>query len=102
MGLYGVVSWGVLQRTNEIAIRMAMGASANNVLRMILLKALRPTIVGVIVGVPCALLVARVLRSFLFQIRPSDPFTFVIVPSLLELHRSLLFYQHCGPHASIR
>jgi predicted permease len=83
VGLYGVVSWGVLQRTNEITIRMAMGASANNVLRMILLKALQPTMAGVIVGVPCALLAARLLRSFLFQVRPSDPFTFVVVPVLL-------------------
>ena len=83
VGLYGVVSWGVLQRTNEIAIRMTMGASADSVLRMVVLKALRPTVAGVIAGVPCALLAARVLASFLFQIRPSDPFTFVVVPLLL-------------------
>lgn len=83
VGLYGVVSWGVLQRQNEIAIRMAVGASRNDVVNMILLKGLRPTIAGLMVGIPCALLALRLLRTLLFQIRPTDPFTFVVVPLLL-------------------
>lgn len=89
VGLYGVVSWGVLQRRNEIAIRMAIGASANDVLKMILLRGLRPTVAGVIAGIPCALLATRFLRSLLFEIHPSDPFTFVAVPVLLLAIASL-------------
>ncbi len=89
VGLYGVVSWGVLQRRNEIAIRMAIGASAGEVLKMVLLNGLRPTISGLIVGLPCALLAARLLRSMLFQVGASDPFTFVAVPLLLLAIASL-------------
>lgn len=83
VGLYGVVSWGVLQRRNETALRMAVGASATEVLKMIVLRGLRPTILGVMAGIPCALITLRVLRSLLFQVRPTDPFTFVVVPLLL-------------------
>ncbi len=83
VGLYGVVSWGVLQRRSEIALRMAVGASRDDVLKMIVLKGLRPTILGVMAGIPCALMSLRVLRGQLFQVRPTDPFTFVAVPLLL-------------------
>ncbi len=89
VGLYGTVSWGVLQRRNEIAIRIAIGASRNDVVKMVLLRGLRPTIAGVAAGIPCALLTLRFLRSLLFQIRPSDPLTFAAVPLLLLAIASL-------------
>ncbi len=83
VGLFGVVSWGVLQRRNEIAIRMTIGASTNHVLGMVVMKGLRPTIAGLVAGIPCALLGAQFLRSLLFQVRPADPFTFIAVSVLL-------------------
>lgn len=82
-GLYGVVSSGVLQRRNEMALRMAIGASGNDIFRMTLLRGLRPTIAGVIAGVICALIAVRFLRSLLFEIRPTDPLTFVAAAFLL-------------------
>ena len=83
VGLYGTVSWGVLQRRNEIAIRIAIGASRNDVVKMVLARGLRPTIAGVVAGIPCALLTLRFLSSLLFETRPSDPLTFAAVPLLL-------------------
>lgn len=83
VGLYGVVSWGVFERRNEIAIRMTIGATAGDVLKMIVLKGLRPVMTGVIVGLPCAAFAADLLRSWLFEIQPVDRFTFVAVPLLL-------------------
>jgi ABC-type antimicrobial peptide transport system permease subunit len=75
VGLYGVVSSGVLQRRNEIAVRIAVGASGTDIAKMILLRGFRPTIVGIVVGIPCALVAVRFLRSLLFEIRPSDPYS---------------------------
>ncbi|MBV9765362.1 MAG: FtsX-like permease family protein [Acidobacteriaceae bacterium] len=89
VGLYGVVSSGVLQSRNEIAVRMAVGASAPHIFRMILLRGLRPTIAGVVAGIPCALIAVRFLQSLLFEIRPSDPLTFVAVTLLLVVCSSL-------------
>ncbi len=89
VGLYGVVSWGVVERRNEIAIRMTIGATASDVLKMIVLGGLRPVMTGVIVGLPCAAFAARLLRTQLFEIQPGDPFTFVAVPLLLVAIASL-------------
>ncbi|MGA8597433.1 MAG: ABC transporter permease [Bryobacteraceae bacterium] len=89
VGLYGVVSWGVVERRNEIAIRMTIGATAGDVLKMIVLRGLRPVMTGVIVGLPCAAFAARLLRTQLFEIQPGDPFMFVAVPLLLVAIASL-------------
>jgi len=83
VGLYGVVSWGVSQRVNEICIRIALGATPGEVRKMILLKGLRPALVGVAIGIPCAALATGLLRSLLFQVSPVDPLTFAAVPLLL-------------------
>lgn len=83
VGLYGVVSWGVSQRVNEISIRMALGATYGGVRKMILLQGLRPALVGVAFGIPGAALATGLLRSLLFQVRPFDPLTFAVVPLIL-------------------
>jgi ABC-type antimicrobial peptide transport system permease subunit len=80
VGLYGVVSWGVSQRVNEISIRIALGADHAEVRKMILLQGLRPAFIGVAIGLPAAALAADLLRSLLFQVRPLDPLTFTVVP----------------------
>lgn len=89
VGLYGVVSGGVLQRTNEIAIRMAVGASRREVLAMVLARGLRPVITGVLIGLPAAVVAVRFLRSQLFETSPSDPLTLIVIPLMLLFIASL-------------
>ncbi len=82
-GIYGVTSYGVAQRTREIGVRMALGASAKEVLRMILSQGLVTAGAGVIVGIAGALILTRWMQSLLFEVSPNDPMTFMFVAVLL-------------------
>jgi putative ABC transport system permease protein len=73
IGLYGVMSYGVASRTNEIGIRMALGAQARGVLWLILREALLMVLIGVAVGLPAVLLATRFISSLLFGLTPTDP-----------------------------
>jgi ABC-type antimicrobial peptide transport system permease subunit len=79
VGIYGVLAYNVAQRTHEIGIRMALGAQAADVLRMILRRTMVLTGTGVVIGIAGALAVTRVLTKFLFGVTPTDPLTFVAV-----------------------
>ena len=79
VGIYGVVSYAVAQRTHEIGIRMALGARSTDVLRMVVRDGMRMAIVGVVVGLVGAFAVTRVIDSLLFGITPTDLSTFAIV-----------------------
>jgi predicted permease len=92
VGLYGVVSYGVAQRTNEIGIRMALGAERRDVLKMVLRRGLAPTLAGLAVGLIVAVGVSRLLSSFLYEVRPTDPVTFVCIALLLTLVALLATY----------
>ena len=83
LGLYGVVSYSVTQRTHEIGIRMALGAQRGNILRMILGRGLGLTLIGVGLGAAAALGVTHYLERLLFGITPTDPVTFLVVAVLL-------------------
>ncbi len=83
VGLYGVMSFGVNQRTGEMGIRMALGAEGRQVLGMILRQGLVQILVGVVLGSGLAYLVARGLRLVLYQVEPFDPVTFAGVFLLL-------------------
>jgi putative ABC transport system permease protein len=83
IGLYGVVSYAVSQRTREIAVRLAIGAAPGAVRRMVVWHALRPTLLGLAIGVPAALVVAVVMRSLLFEVMPYDLMTVSGVAGLL-------------------
>jgi putative ABC transport system permease protein len=82
-GIYGVMSLNVANRRNEFGIRIALGAQAGNVLRMILGQGLRLAVVGVALGLVGAIALTRLLKGLLFGISASDPLTFVVIASLL-------------------
>jgi ABC-type antimicrobial peptide transport system permease subunit len=83
VGLYGVMSYGVARRTNEIGIRMALGAQRRDVLIMIMHEAAVVLVIALGIGTVLALAVARVARSMLFGLRPNDPATFIMAGASL-------------------
>jgi putative ABC transport system permease protein len=85
VGIYGVMSYSVTQRTNEIGIRVTLGAQPSDVFRIVVGEGLRLALSGVAVGFVAALVLTRVLRSFLYGISASDPLTFTSVAVLLTL-----------------
>jgi predicted permease len=84
LGVYGVVSFAAAQRTREIGIRMALGGSASDVLRLVLRQGVGMVIAGLLVGVLAALALTRVMARFLIDVSPSDPLTYVTVAVLLS------------------
>jgi putative ABC transport system permease protein len=85
IGVYGVIAYATAQRTQEIGIRMALGADRGMVLRMILAGGVKIAAAGLILGMAGALAVTHVLSGLLFGISPRDPLTFTLVPALLLL-----------------
>jgi putative ABC transport system permease protein len=83
VGLYGLMSYSVSHRTHEIGVRMTLGAARSDVLRMVLGSGFKLVLVGVAAGIVGALATSRLLASFLFDVRPSDPLTFAAVALLL-------------------
>jgi putative ABC transport system permease protein len=83
IGLYGVIAFLVAQRTQEIGVRMALGAERGHILRLVMGKSLRLIVCGTVVGLVAALAVSRVLSSLLFGIGSHDPVTFGLVTCLL-------------------
>ena len=82
-GVYGVISFAAGQRTREIGLRVALGATRGSVVRMVVGQGLGMALAGLVVGIAGALVVTRVLRSMLFEVAPSDPATFVGIVVLL-------------------
>ncbi len=83
IGVYGVMAYIVLQRTTEIGVRMALGAHATDVLRMIVGQSLRLTAAGVLVGIGIALALTRLIANLLFDVSPHDPATYLTVVAVL-------------------
>jgi putative ABC transport system permease protein len=92
VGIYGVISYGVTQRTREIGVRMALGAQRRDVLRMVVGEGMLLAGTGVALGIGGALALSRFLRSLLFEIKPTDPATFVAVAVVLTLVALLACY----------
>ena len=92
IGIYGVMAYGVAQRTHELAIRIALGAGRIDVIRLVLGQGMRLVIVGVAIGLAGAFGLTRFLRTLLFEIEPTDPVTFVGVSILLALVALLACY----------
>jgi predicted permease len=83
VGLFGVMSYIVAQRTAEIGIRIALGAKRKHVLRKMLLDGMRPAVFGLVVGLAASLEVGRLMRDLLYEIKPLDPAVFVAVAAML-------------------
>jgi putative ABC transport system permease protein len=83
VGIYGVISYAVTQRTREIGIRMALGAQRNDMLRLILARGAKMALIGVAVGTAASLVLTRLMAKLLFGVSAYDPLTFVAVGLLL-------------------
>lgn len=83
VGLFGVLSYNVAQRSRELGVRAALGASPADILRMVLGEAVVVTAAGVLVGLGAAAVLTRSLATFLYGVRPYDPWTFTVVPLLV-------------------
>jgi len=92
IGLYGVMAHGVTRRTNEIGIRMALGARGGNIAWMILRETLYLVLAGLAIGVPAALLGARLISAQLFGMSPTDPLTLIAAAGVLTLVAMLAGY----------
>ena len=79
VGIYGIVSYSVTQRTHEIGIRMALGATARNVLSLIVKNGLALVLTGIVIGAGSALVLTRFLATLLFGVQPTDSVTFLVV-----------------------
>ncbi len=92
IGIYGVISYSVSQRTREIGIRMALGSPRKDVTRLFVGHALRLTAIGIVCGLAAAAACTRLMSSLLFEVSPLDPLTFAGVPLMLVLAAALASY----------
>jgi len=83
IGIYSVLSYSVKRRVQEIGIRLALGARIADVLRMVIIEGMRPTLLGVLIGTVGALAMGHVLSSLIYGVKPTDPATFVVVALVL-------------------
>jgi ABC-type antimicrobial peptide transport system permease subunit len=92
VGIYGLVSYAVSQRTHEIGVRVAVGAQRRDVLRLILRDGAKLALFGTAIGIVAAFGLTRLMASLLFEVKPTDPATFVTVAGLLCLVALLACY----------
>jgi predicted permease len=85
VGLYGLIAFMTTQRTHEIGVRMALGATRANILRLIANDGLRMVVIGLALGLSSALAISRLLKTLLFQVSEYDPLTYIVVPLVLSL-----------------
>jgi putative ABC transport system permease protein len=92
VGIYGVIAYSVAQRTHEIGVRMALGAAAGNIVRLVLREGLTMAIAGIVVGLGGAAVLTRLMRTLLFGVGTRDPMTFGAVAGLLVVVALLACY----------
>ena len=92
VGLYGLMAYSVTQRINEIGIRVALGATRSNILALILKRGSLLAVYGIVVGLVASLALSRLLSSFLFGVRATDPLIFLAVATILAAIALLASY----------
>ena len=92
MGIYGVISYMVSQRTQEIGIRIALGAQPRDVLGLIIAQGMKLVFSGVLIGLMSAFAMTRVMKSLLFGVSATDPMTFALIAILLIVVALLACY----------
>jgi ABC-type antimicrobial peptide transport system permease subunit len=108
IGMYGVISYSVAQRTQEIGIRMALGAQRRSVFGMIMGQGARLAMLGIVIGLLLAIMVTRMMASFLFGVHALDPLTFavgamlVIAVALLACYLPARRATHIDPLIALR
>jgi putative ABC transport system permease protein len=83
VGIYGVTSYSVKQRTHELGIRMALGAQADDVMKLVLKQGLMLALTGIVIGLAASFSLTRLMKSLLFGVHPADPITFAVIAALL-------------------
>jgi putative ABC transport system permease protein len=92
VGIYGLLSHAVTQRTQEMGIRMALGAQVSDVLKLVLKQGMMLALAGEVIGLIGALALTRLMRALLFGVTPNDATTFVVVISILSIVALLACY----------
>ena len=103
VGIYGVISYSVNRRRNEIGIRMALGADAGDVRNMVLRQGMRPVTAGLVLGIAAALALGRLLQALLFEMRASNPirgFGSKHWPLNITLHPTTEMKSDCAHYAT--
>src|SRR5262245_40890277 len=92
VGIYGVIAYSVTQRTQEIGVRVALGARSGNVVSLVLKQGMTPVFIGALIGLGAAWGLTRLISGLLFEVSASDPATFAVVVSLLMMIALLACY----------
>jgi putative ABC transport system permease protein len=92
VGVFGVMSYSVSERSHEIGIRLSLGAQTTDILRMVLRSGMTLTVLGLAIGLPIAFALARMLASLLFGVEAADPFSFIGLPFILAAVAALACY----------
>jgi ABC-type antimicrobial peptide transport system permease subunit len=92
VGIFGVMSYSVSERTHEIGIRMSQGAQTKDILSLVLRGGLFMTLLGLVIGLPIAFVLARTMSALLFNVQAADPVSFIVLPLVLVAVAALACY----------